>query len=146
MAKTNVRKGAVKATQAASAARSNPYVQRFLEDEELRHNVIDAVSAVRNAYRRMSNGKGPARALAGDKKVQQNLRRAAESLRAASEQLHAKPKRKRKRGLGRLLLLAIISGGVVLAVSEGARKALLDLIFGSEEEFEYTSTTTTSTS
>lgn len=146
MAKTNVRKGAVKATQAASAARSNPYVRRFLEDDELRQNVIDAVAAVRNAYRRMSNGKGPARALAEDKKVQQNLRQAAESLRAASEQLRAKPKRRRKGGLGRVLLLIVVSGGVVLAVSEGARKVVLDLIFGSEEEFEYTSSTTTSTS
>ena len=42
---------------------------------------------------------------------------------------------------GRLILLAIIGGVVALVVSEGARKAVLDALFGAEEEFEYTSTT-----
>jgi hypothetical protein len=37
-------------------------------------------------------------------------------------------------------MLAIIGGVVALVVSEGARKAVLDALFGAEEEFEYTST------
>ena len=37
----------------------------------------------------------------------------------------------------------MVSGGVALAVSEGLRKKVLDALFGAEEEFEYTSTTTT---
>ena len=34
-----------------------------------------------------------------------------------------------------------MSAGVALAVSEGLRKKVLDALFGAEEEFEYTSTT-----
>lgn len=125
---------------AASAARSNPYVQRFLEDPELRENVRVALNAARNAYGRMSNGKGPTRALTEDKRVQRDLKQAAKSLREAAGRLQAKPKKKRH--LGRKLLLLAIGAGLVLVFSEGARKAVLDALFGAEEEFEYTSSTT----
>ena len=40
-----------------------------------------------------------------------------------------------------VLLIAIVGAVIALAVSEGARKAVLDALFGAEEEFEYTSTT-----
>ena len=70
--------------------RSNPYVQRLIEDEELRDNIRDAVEAARDAYARIANGKGPAKAIMEDKKVQKDLRKAAESLREASDQLRGK--------------------------------------------------------
>ena len=38
-------------------------------------------------------------------------------------------------------MLAVLGAAAFLIVNEGARKALLDRIFGAEEEFEYTSTT-----
>jgi len=38
-------------------------------------------------------------------------------------------------------VIAIVGAVIALAVSEGARKAVLDALFGAEEEFEYTSTT-----
>jgi len=122
-------------------ARENPYVQRLIEDDELRESLKDAFEAAKNAYGRASgNGKGTVKAVTSDKKVQKDLRKAGESLQEASERLRSKPK-KHKGGLGRLLLLALIGGIVALAVSEGARKAVLDALFGAEEEFEYTSTT-----
>jgi hypothetical protein len=74
-----------------------------------------------------------------DKKVQKDLREAAESLKEASERLR-KPKKK-KHGFGKVVLVALIGAVVALAVSEGARKTVLDALFGAEEEFEYTSTT-----
>jgi hypothetical protein len=74
-----------------------------------------------------------------DRKVQRDLRDAAENLRDATEQLRAPQKRKKKGRLGRLLLIAIVGAIVALAVSEDARKAVLDALFGAEEEFEYTS-------
>ena len=124
-----------------SAARENPYVQRLIEDEELRDSLRDAFEAARGAYGRATgNGKGPVKAVTSDKKVQKELREAAESLREASEQLRAPKKRKRSR-LGRLILFAIVGGRVALVVSEDARKAVLDALFGAEEEFEYTATT-----
>jgi hypothetical protein len=133
------RESARKAGEAASSLRSNPYVQRLIEDEELRANIRDAFEAARDAYSRIANGKGPAKALMDDKKVQKDLRKAAESMRQASEQLRGK-KRRRSR-LGRLLLIALIGAGLALLLSEELRKAVLDRLFGAEEEFEYTSTT-----
>lgn len=131
-----------KTSQAAdlySTARGNPYVQRLIEDEELRSSLRDAFEAARGAYARATgNGKGAVKAVTSDRKVQKDLRSAAESLREASEQLKAPRKRKRSR-LGRLVLFALVAAGIALMLSEDARKAVLDSLFGAEEEFEYTS-------
>ena len=133
-----------KANQAAdlySTARENPYVRRLIEDEELRDNLREAFEAARGAYGRATgNGKGAVKAVTSDKKVQKDLRSAAESLRDASEQLKA-PKKRKKSRLGRLLLLGLVAAGAALVLSEDARKTVLDALFGAEEEFEYTSTT-----
>ena len=136
----DARATAVRAGKAAAGARSNPYVQRLIEDEDLRDNAREAFESIRHAYKRMSNGKPPAKALMQDKKVQRDLREASASLREASEQLRGKRRRKKHR-LRRFLFLAIIGTAIAMAVSEDARKAVLDRLFGAEEEFEYTSTT-----
>ena len=129
-----------RASDLYETARENQYVQRLIEDEELRDNLRDALQSAKKAYGRATgNGKGPVQAVTSDKKTQKELRKAAEKLRDANERLQ-KPKRKKSK-LGRLLLLAIVGGIVALVVSEGARKAVLDALFGAEEEFEYTSTT-----
>ena len=131
-------------TQAAdiyASARENPYVQRLVEDEELRDSLKNAFEAARGAYTRATgNGHGAVKAVTSDKKVQRDLRSAAENLRDASEALRAPRKRKKSR-LGRLVLLALIGAGLAMILSEGARKTVLDALFGAEEEFEYTSTT-----
>jgi len=129
-----------KARQAAQSAGSNPYVRRLIEDEDLRNSVKEAVDAARHAYQRMSNGKGPVRAVTEDKKVQRDLRTAAESLRDASERLRGK--RQKRHRLGKLLVVAILGAALALVLSEELRKSVLDRLFGAEEEFEYTSTTT----
>jgi hypothetical protein len=140
MAKTTkATQTADKATDLYAAARENPYVQRLMEDEELRDSLRNAFEAARGAYGRATgNGKGTVKAVTSDRKVQKDLRSAAESLRDASEQLRSKKKRKKSR-LGRLILLAIVGAGVALVLSEDARKTVLDALFGAEEEFEYTS-------
>jgi hypothetical protein len=133
-----------RATQAAdlySTARENPYVQRLIDDDELRDSLRNAFEAARHAYERATgNGKGPVKAVTGDKKVQKDLRSAAESLREASERLQA-PRKRRKGRLGRLILFGLVAAAVALVLSEDARKTVLDTLFGAEEEFEYTSTT-----
>lgn len=122
------------------SARENPYVQRLIEDEDLRENLREAFESAKGAYGRASgNGKGTVKALTSDKKVQKDLRAAAESLRDASERL--KEPKKPKRRLRKLFLFALVAGVVALIVSEDARKAVLDALFGAEEEFEYTSST-----
>ena len=127
---------------AGKAVRSNPYVQRLVEDDELRDNLRSAFESARKAYTRMSNGKGPVKAVTEDKKVQRELRDAATSLKDAADSLRGGKKKKKKRGKGRLLLVALIGGAVALAASEGLRKKVLDALFGAEEEFEYTGSTT----
>ena len=132
-----------KATQAAdlySTARENPYVQRLIEDEELRDSLKNAFEAARGAYGRATSNGSAVKAVTSDKKVQRDLRSAAENLRDASEALRA-PKKRKKSKLGRVVLLALVGAAVALILSEDARKSVLDALFGAEEEFEYTSTT-----
>ncbi len=136
------KKKAAKAQRAAVRARYNPYVQRVVDDEDLRQNIVQAYESSRDAIGRLSNGKSPSKQIFDDKKLQKNLKEAAESIRDASIALREAPKKQRGGGFGRLLLLGIIGTGLALALSEGLRKKVLDALFGAEEEFEYTSTTT----
>jgi hypothetical protein len=131
-----------KAGKAAQSARSNPYVQRLIEDEDLRNSIVQAYQSAREAYSRLSNGKNPTQQIFDDKKLQKHIREAAGNVRDASVALREAPRKQRKRGgFGRVVLLGIVGTGVALALSEGLRKKVLDALFGAEEEFEYTSTT-----
>ena len=51
------------AVAAGKAVRSNEYVQRIVEDDELRQNLRTAYQSARKAYTRMANGKGPVRSV-----------------------------------------------------------------------------------
>jgi hypothetical protein len=130
-----------KAKAAAEGAWGNQYVQRYVQDEELRANVKDALENARSAYARLTNGKSASKVVMEDKKFQKDVRNAADSFKEASIALRDGPKRKRSGGLGKLLLLAIVGGGLAIALSEDVRNKVLDLLFGKEEEFDYTSTT-----
>jgi hypothetical protein len=135
MAKSNPQK----AKAAAEGAWGNEYVQRFVRDEELRANVRDALDNARSAYARLNNGKSASKVLMEDKKFQKDVKNAADAFKDASTALRDGPKRKRG-GFGKLLLLALIGGGLAIALSEDVRNKVLDLLFGKEEEFDYTST------
>jgi hypothetical protein len=137
-AKKKAVKAGAGAYAAGKAVRSNEYVQRFIEDEELRENVRNAFTSAKKAYGRI-NGKGPVKAL-DDKKVQRELKEAATSLKDAADSLRGGKKKKRRKG--RLLLIAFVGAGLALALSEDLRKKALDALFGAEEEFEYTASTT----
>ena len=128
-----------KARSAASTVGSNEYVRRLIEDEELRDSIRDAYDASQKAYGRIQKQKHPAKAVMDDKKTQKELREAAESLRAASDRLRGK-KDKGGSVFGKLILIAIVGAVAAIVLSEDVRKAVLDRLFGAEEEFEYTST------
>jgi hypothetical protein len=132
-----------KASAAAQAAHRNQYVQRILADEDLRGNLLAAYAAARSVYGRMSNGKQPTKALFEDRKLQHELVEAVVALREAGEALKEPPRRQRRRrgGRGRALLLVLVGGVLAVALSEGLRSKVLDLLFGAEEEFDYSSTT-----
>ena len=80
-----------KASEAARAAQRNRYVQRLIEDEDLRSNLLSAYGAARSAYGRMSNGKPASKAIFEDRKLQQELKDAVGSLREATSALREPP-------------------------------------------------------
>jgi hypothetical protein len=131
-----------KAKAAAEGAWGNQYVQRLVQDEELRANVRDALENARSAYARLNNGKSATKVVMEDKKFQRHVNKSAESFKEAGTALRDGPKRKRGGGLAKLVLLALVGGGLAIALSEDVRNKVLDLLFGKEEEFDYTSTTT----
>jgi hypothetical protein len=135
------KKKAAAAAGAVAAARQNPYVQRVIEDDDLRDNVRVAFEAARDAYERLSNGKAPGKVISDDKKFHKDVQVAAEALKEAGTALREGPKRKRKGGVGRKLLFLVVAGGLAVGLSADLRSKVLDLLFGKEEEFDYTSTT-----
>jgi DNA-binding transcriptional regulator PaaX len=138
-AKKKAAKAGAGAVATGKAIRSNDYVQRLMHDEELQENLRSAYGSARKAYSRI-NGKGTIKAVTDDKKTQRELRDAATALKEASDQLRGK--KKKKRHPGRWLLIALVGAGLAIALSEGLRKKVLDALFGAEEEFEYTASTT----
>ena len=78
------KKKAAKAKAENAAETARPYVQRLIEDEELRDNIREAYESGRNAYSRASGAKRPLDVL-DDKKLQKELHNASESLRSVSE-------------------------------------------------------------
>src|SRR3954470_12899231 len=130
-----------KAKAAAEGAWGNQYVQRFVQDEELRANVRDAMDNARSAYARLNNGKSASKVVMEDKKFQKDVKNAADAFKDAGTALRDGPKRKRRGGFGKLLLLGLIGGGLAIARAEDVPNKVLDLLLGKEEEFDYTSTT-----
>jgi hypothetical protein len=130
---------AQRARDIVGSAGDNPYVRRLMEDEELRDSVRNAFDAAKDAYERLSRNGNVIDTAIDDKKVHKDLKSAAENLRDASNRLRGQDK---KRRWGRLILIGLAGATLALVFSEGLRKAVLDKLFGAEEEFEYTSTTT----
>jgi hypothetical protein len=129
------------AADLANITRANPYLQRLIEDAELRDNVRTALDSGKSAANRLSSAKAPQKALIEDKKLQNELRSAAEAIRDAAMALsdapkHSKPKKKSR--LGRKLMILVVGAVIALAVSESLRSKVLDTLFGAEEEFQYT--------
>ena len=128
------------AADVANLAKSNPYVARLIEDAKLRNNLRVAADSSKRLYQKVQKGKVSPRSLLDDKKVQADVRKRIESLRAAAEALTEAPKRRTKkaRKMGRAMVVAAVGGGAALVGSEKLRSKVLDVLFGAEEEFEYT--------
>ena len=92
----------------------------------------------------MTNGKPATQALFEDRKLQRELKRGGErTARTRRSSLREPPEgARRSGGMGRSLLLLGVAGVLAVALSEGLRSKVLDLLFGAEEEFDYSSTTT----
>ncbi len=128
------------AADVASIAKSNPYIQRLIEDASLRENVKQAVDSSKNIYERLSDGKATPKTVLEDKKVQAELKKAVDAVRDVTTALTDAPKAKARKGLtfGRTVVIAGLGAGLALVGSEKLRSKVLDVLFGAEEEFEYT--------
>jgi hypothetical protein len=128
------------ATDVANIAKSNPYIHRLMEDAKLRANVRRAMDSSRRVYDRLSSGKTSPKQLLEDKKVQTDVRKTLEAVRDVTITLTEAPKKRARKGMtfGRTMLVAGIGGVAALVGSEKLRSKVLDVLFGAEEEFEYT--------
>lgn len=128
------------APDVAAIAKANPYIQRVIEDSDLRDNVQKAIESTKSAYERLADGKTPAKTLLEDKKFQSELRTALEAVRDATTALTEAPRKQARKGIGfgRKVMIVGLGGGLAMVGSEKLRSKVLDLLFGKEEEFEYT--------
>jgi len=116
-----------------------PYVQRAIQDEELRDNLRSAFATARDVYDELVGGRGVtavAGKVASDKDIQDQLRSAIEDLRNAADRIQGKEEHK---GRNTSLLLAGIALGILFNPMTGpeTRRWLKDKIFGEDEEFGY---------
>jgi uncharacterized protein (UPF0147 family) len=132
-----------RAADLAAVTKATPYIRRLMQDSELQNNIRTAYDSSRSAYERLQRAKNLQKAVVEDKRLQKEVRKAAEALRDVSTALAEPPKK--KRGWGRMVLLAVIGAGVALAASEKLRSKVLDTLFGAEEEFQYTPPTASPT-
>ena len=113
-----------------------PYLERALNDEEFRNDLKDALAAARELYGPLSkqNGvSGGARALATDKKAQEQMRRAIDDLLSAKDTLQGKKKKSHK-GRNMVLLAGIIAGALYNPwTGPQTREKLLDMIAGQDD-------------
>jgi hypothetical protein len=116
-----------------------PYVQRAIQDEELRDNLRSAFATARDVYDELIGGRGVtgvASKVASDKDIQDQLRSAIEDLRSAADRIQGKDEHT---GRNVSLLLAGIALGILFNPLTGpeTRRWLKDRIFGEDEEFGY---------
>lgn len=143
-AKQRVAQEALHGAALVEAVRENPYVQRLLNDDDLRTSLQDALESSKSAYERASKKgrRGGAKKLVQDQKLHEELRAAFDAAKSVQSALqdapkHPTPAKASKGRGGRLLTVAIIGGLAAVVLSSGLRDKLLDLLFGPEETFDY---------
>ena len=130
-------------------ARYNPYVQRRRSrTRSCAQNIVQAYESAATPTARLSNGKSPTKQIFDDKKLQKDLKNAAESLpRRVASRCARRPRSRRAAAASAASCCSASSAPASRSpLSEGLRKKVLDALFGAEEEFEYTSTTSSPTS
>jgi hypothetical protein len=124
-------------TMADTLETVKPYLERALHDEEFRRDLKDALAAARELYGPLSKQNGVsagARALATDKKAQEQMRRAIDDLLSAKDTLQGTKKKKSHKGRNMVLLAGIIAGALYNPwTGPQTREKLLDVIAGQDD-------------
>jgi gas vesicle protein len=112
-----------------------PYVQRAMQDEKLRDDVMSAFATAKELYSELIGGRGAvtlAQRVATDDEVRDRLKDAVEDLRNAADRLQGK---KSHGGRNTTLLVAGIALGLLFNPVTGpeTRKFLKDLVGGGDE-------------
>ena len=118
---------------------AKPYVQRALQDEELRENLRSAFASARDVYDELLGNRGVtglATKVASDEDIQEQLRSAVQDLRKAADRIQGHESHKSRNST---LLLAGIVVGILFNPLTGpeTRRWLKDRIFGEDEEFGF---------
>lgn len=126
---------------AAAIGEAQMIVRRLIEDEELREALGRAIESSRRVYERVSTAKKASKLL-DDRHLHADVAEAYDAIRTVAVGLTGTAKslpeiRRRKSRRGRVIVLAGVGGVAALAASEGLRSKVLDMLFGAEEEFEY---------
>ena len=127
------------ASDLQNITKANPYIQRLIEDSELRDNITTVIDSSKSAYNRLLSSKAPHKAVLDDKKLQKEVSTAAEAVKDVATALNDAPKKKsgKKKHRGRRVLFLLVAATGALVASESLRSKVLDTLFGAEEEFEY---------
>jgi hypothetical protein len=118
-----------------------PYVERALNDEQVRENIRNAFFAARDVYDELLGGRGAsamASRIATDEEMRDNLRKAVDELRRAADRVRGRDEHTARNVL---LLLTGVVIGVLFNPFTGpsARRWLKATVFGGGEEPAYES-------
>ena len=120
-----------------------PYVQRAMQDEKLREDVLSAFSTAKGLYSELIGGRNAvtlAARVATDDEIRDRLKDAIDDLRSAADRLQGK---KSHGGRNTTLLVAGIALGILFNPVTGpeTRKWLKDMLSGGADDFsgEYSS-------
>ena len=118
-----------------AAGNVKPYVERAINDEKLRDEVVSAFRTARELYDELLGDRRPASVaarVATDSEIRDKLKDAIDDLRTAADRLQGKRERT---GRGATLLIAGIAIGILFNPVTGpeTRRWLKELVGGSDE-------------
>lgn len=109
-------------------------VRNLIENQDLHDDLRNLAEAAKTAYARVSSNPG---AILQDKKVHSELRAGTSALLDAKGQLNGKKAKKKKKGGFGGLFLVVVGSGIAVVTVPALRTKALDLVFGPEEELDY---------